>query len=531
MNKLNVFLSREPDYSKDSDIDKRIIRVCAEAEADYLINKSMGKNSNNNNRGINHYDLNQRITNFNTYNNFNKNNYLSQSQGNSNNNNNDLNNIEFINKSLKMNNLNINNNMNNNMNNNLNNNMNNNMNNLNLNNNMNNNNIKIFDETSDLIQKSIFQNKNEQNNPLQNPMNNPNLYNNSNNEEISNFNNLNYQSNPNYESINSQNKNLNYQTNINFDNTNNQNFQSQNPQNTNFKELNYNESNDIFQNMNLQNINFQNFNQSNENFQNLNSRNQNNKNNNELNQIPNYTNTFNSTYTENNPDLNKYPLNLSKYNKTGLKNIISKYNTKNLKPILNKNNRKRIILPHQNHVSSKSNIDVNKLLLNTKSLIKNYKFKTAYEKLKSAIHLGIYHSDLFYLYGEVNRILKNYQESEDYLLLSLNFELHSPYVFYSLGLLYQEVSQYKYSNTFFKLFNQLLNNADVHFQMAKNYSQLGKFIKAAEQLTKAIELNKENPDYYKFRSQVYNLIGLTEMAFEDQKMFNYIINSIKEEES
>jgi predicted Zn-dependent protease len=396
---------------------------------------------------------------------------------------------------------------------------------------MNNNNIKNIDETSDLIQKSIFQNKNEQNNQLQNPMNNLNLYNNFNNEEISNFNNLNYQSNPNYESINSQNKNLNYQTNINFDNTNNQNFQSQNPQNTNFKELNYKESNDNFQNMNIQNINFQNFNQSNENFQNLNSKNQNNKINNELNQIPNYTNTFNSTYTENNPDLNKYPLNLSKYNKTGLKNIISKYNTKNLKPILNKNNRKRIILPHQNHISSKSNIDINKLLLNTKSLIKNYKFKTAYEKLKSAIHLGIYHSDLFYLYGEVNRILKNYQESEDYLLLSLNFELHSPYVFYSLGLLYQEVSQYKYSNTFFKLFNQLLNNSDVHFQMAKNYSQLGKFIKAAEQLTKAIELNKENPNYYKFRSQVYNLIGLTEMASEDQKMFNYIINSIKEEES
>ena len=98
-------------------------------------------------------------------------------------------------------------------------------------------------------------------------------------------------------------------------------------------------------------------------------------------------------------------------------------------------------------------------------------------------------------------------------------------MFYSLGLLYQEVSQFKYSNSFFKLFLQLIDNANVHFQMAKNYSQIGKYIKTAEQLTKAININKEEVEYYKFRAEIYKLIGLTEMANDDEKMVQLILKS------
>ena len=43
MNKLNMFMSQEPDYSKDSDIDIRIKKVCANAEADFIINQSHTK--------------------------------------------------------------------------------------------------------------------------------------------------------------------------------------------------------------------------------------------------------------------------------------------------------------------------------------------------------------------------------------------------------------------------------------------------------------------------------------------------------
>ena len=424
MNKLSMFMNQEPDYSKDSDIDSRIKKVCANAEADFIINQSVTKKPN--------IPIRQNYESFNehNYNNYNSQNNFNQS----------LQNTNILNT--------------------------NNMNQLN-NNNFNNNNIQIIDETYKLNPQNLIQSQLEQKTiKVKGPINN-------------------FQSN----------QNINNQTNPNFINSQNQNFQNINNQSN--QNLKYS-----------QNQNFQN-------------------------QPSNYFNTLNSNNTQNNPDLNKQPLNISRYNNPNNKiNPINKYNSIKFKPILYQNNKKTIITPsHQNHISSKSNIDINKLLLNSKTLIKKYKFKTAYNNLKSAINLGIYHSDLFYLYGEVNRILKNFQEAEDYLLLALNFELHSPYVFYSLGLLYQEISQFKYSNIFFKLFNQLLENPDVHFQMAKNYSQINKFIKAVEQLTKAIELNKECPDYYKFRSEIYNLIGMKEMANEDEKMCSYIINSIRDEES
>jgi len=425
MNKLSMFMNQEPDYSKDSDIDSRIKQVCANAEADFIINQSVTKKpkipfrqnfESNNEQNYSNYN-----NNYNSQNNFNQ----------------SLQNTNMINT--------------------------NNMNQMN-NNNFNNNNIKIIDETYKLNPQNILQSQQEQKTiKVKGSINN-----------FQSNQNINNQTNPNL--INSQYQNINNQSNPNFIYSQNQNFQ---------------------------------------------------------NQTLNNLNTLNTNNTQNNPDLNKQPLNISRYNNPNNNiNPINKYNTRKYKPIINQNNKKIIIEPlHQNHISSKSNIDINKLLLNSKTLIKKYKFKTAYNNLKSAINLGIYHSDLFYLYGEVNRILKNFQEAEDYLLLALNFELHSPYVFYSLGLLYQEISQFKYSNIFFKLFNQLLENPDVHFQMAKNYSQINKFIKAVEQLTKAIELNKECPDYYKFRSEIYNLIGMKEMANEDEKMYYYIINSIRDEES
>ena len=428
MNKLSMFMSQEPDYSKDSDIDIRIKKVCANAEADFIINQSHTKIPNipirENYEKYNEENYNNYNNNFNSQNNFNQ---TLQ--------NNNMRNTNFISQSMQMN-----------------------------NNDFNNNNIQIIDETYKLNPENLLQSQQEQQTiKIKRPNN--------------------FQSN----------QNFNYGINTNFQNINSQ-------------------------NNNIQNINPNFINSQNQNFQN---------------QTSNYINTLNTNNTQNNPDINKKPLNISKYNNlNNSRNPINKYNSIKYKPIINQNNKKTIIPPiHKNHISSKSNIDINKLLLNSKTLIKKYKFKQAYNNLKSAINLGIYHSDLFYLYGEVNRILKNFQESEDYLLLALNFELHSPYVFYSLGLLYQEISQFKYSNIFFKLFNQLLENPDVHFQMAKNYSQIGKFIKAVEQLTKAIELNKECPDYYKFRSEIYNLIGMKEMANEDEKMCSYIINSIRDEES
>ena len=178
---------------------------------------------------------------------------------------------------------------------------------------------------------------------------------------------------------------------------------------------------------------------------------------------------------------------------------------------------------------NKMKTDLSKILLEARDLIKKLKIKQAYVLLKKTISTGIQHSDLFYLYGEVNRLIKQNKIAEEYLLKSLKFELHSPYVFYSLGILYQDLKQYQNSNKFFKLFFRLLNNADLHFQMGINYLYMKDYVSAAEELSNAIDLNNECPEYYQFRSEIYKNMGLKEMENEDYNMYQYIIRKKRED--
>ena len=199
------------------------------------------------------------------------------------------------------------------------------------------------------------------------------------------------------------------------------------------------------------------------------------------------------------------------------------------KPLFSKTINKAYIFPHIQHIKNKNKYELNKILLKSENLIKHKKYLMAYNLLKETISCGEYHSDLFYLFGEVNRILKNYQNAENYLLLALNFEIHSPKVFYSMGLLYQDLKQYVYSNIFFKLYLRLIDSDYVHYLRAKNYTLMGEYLKAAKEMTVAIEMNNECDYYYKFRSEIYNKLGLKEISNEDFNMYQFIKNKKIEE--
>lgn len=199
------------------------------------------------------------------------------------------------------------------------------------------------------------------------------------------------------------------------------------------------------------------------------------------------------------------------------------------KPLFSKTINKAYIFPHIQHIKNKNKYELNKILLKSENLIKHKKYLMAYNLLKETISCGEYHSDLFYLFGEVNRILKNYQNAENYLLLALNFEIHSPKVFYSMGLLYQDLKQYSYSNIIFKLYLRLIDSDYVHYLRAKNYTLMGEYLKAAKEMTVAIEMNNECDYYYKFRSEIYNKLGLKEISNEDFNMYQFIKNKKIEE--
>ena len=121
--------------------------------------------------------------------------------------------------------------------------------------------------------------------------------------------------------------------------------------------------------------------------------------------------------------------------------------------------------------------------------MKKLNFTKSFEMLKIPITQGLYHSDIFYLYGEVCRILKRIDESEYYLNECLKFENFSPFVLFSLGLLYQEIYDYKKSNKYFKNFCKIIDSSDSYYQISKNYLQMNKKLKSAIYITKAINLN------------------------------------------
>ena len=117
-----------------------------------------------------------------------------------------------------------------------------------------------------------------------------------------------------------------------------------------------------------------------------------------------------------NTNINFKSLDNNNFISENFKSIQKKY-----KPLFSKSINKKYILSHNIHIKNKNKYELNKILLQSQNFIKNHKYIPAYYLLRNTISAGEYHSDLFYLYGEVNRLLKNYEDAEDYLLLALNF--------------------------------------------------------------------------------------------------------------
>ena len=163
------------------------------------------------------------------------------------------------------------------------------------------------------------------------------------------------------------------------------------------------------------------------------------------------------------------------------------------------------------------------MIIDAKTLMKKLNFKKCYEILKFPICQGLLHSDVFYLFGENCRILKKLDEAEKYLLECSKFQQHSPFVFYSLGLLYQELDDFKYSVSFFKLFIGLMETADGHYQLSKSYLRIKKILKSAIHITKAININKNVKEYFLFRASIYDLMSFKELAIEDREFANMLI--------
>jgi len=117
-----------------------------------------------------------------------------------------------------------------------------------------------------------------------------------------------------------------------------------------------------------------------------------------------------------------------------------------------------------------------KLLIHLKGLYMNKKFNEALDLLDSAFEDGYKHADLYYMAGEVHRALSNffldinqftclesYKEAEGHYLQALTFQVHSPYVYQSLGLTYIHLNNHKRAIPLLKHFTDRIVSSSYKF--------------------------------------------------------------------
>ena len=76
-----------------------------------------------------------------------------------------------------------------------------------------------------------------------------------------------------------------------------------------------------------------------------------------------------------------------------------------------------------------------------KKFIYEGKYDKADKILTREIEKGTFHSDLYYIYGELKRLEGDMQEAEFHLKNAMAAKLHTPYAYYSLGLIYMTQNQ------------------------------------------------------------------------------------------
>ena len=100
-----------------------------------------------------------------------------------------------------------------------------------------------------------------------------------------------------------------------------------------------------------------------------------------------------------------------------------------------------------------------------KSAVDSYmrgKINVAFGKLADLIDLGVSHADVFYLFGEISRIKDLTEQAEKYLVKAMRFAVHSPNVYFSMGMLKASQGNYKEAASFLKHYAKLNNTSEEH---------------------------------------------------------------------
>ncbi|KAL4491435.1 hypothetical protein ABPG72_008091 [Tetrahymena utriculariae] len=174
----------------------------------------------------------------------------------------------------------------------------------------------------------------------------------------------------------------------------------------------------------------------------------------------------------------------------------------------------------QSNIEEQYQPDYSKLIIQSKYLISQNNLKEAEILLENLILKIPFHSDCLYLLGDTKRIIGKYRESEILLKKCMQQENYSPFAYKSLAQTYFSLNKYQDSSFYLKKYILFKKDDDEALSiLGQSLIKLGENLEASACFNKALEINPNQLEYYLYRSEVNDLLGLRELSQRDYIYF------------
>ncbi|KAL4442836.1 hypothetical protein ABPG74_010725 [Tetrahymena malaccensis] len=174
----------------------------------------------------------------------------------------------------------------------------------------------------------------------------------------------------------------------------------------------------------------------------------------------------------------------------------------------------------QSDIEEQYQPDYSKLIIQSKYLISQNNLKEAEILLENLILKIPFHSDCLYLLGDTKRIIGKYRESEILLKKCMQQENYTPFAYKSLAQTYFSLQKYQDSLFYLKKYILFKKDDDEALSiLGQCLIKLGENLEASACFNKALEINPNQLEYYLYRSEVNDLLGLRELSQRDYIYF------------
>ena len=115
------------------------------------------------------------------------------------------------------------------------------------------------------------------------------------------------------------------------------------------------------------------------------------------------------------------------------------------------------------------------MILRAQLKLQQGNLKEAKEIMHSIESSGFYNSDVYYLSAQIDRKLGLVDQAEKKLIKALTYSVHTPYVFFSLSLIFNQTKRHSKAIRCLKKFLTLVETPEAHYQLGLALHEMGHY--------------------------------------------------------